>query len=63
MVLLVDDWAQTGSQAITVQSLVERGRARLAGLSLLVDQLDDEVRSRFCRVTSLVRPEELGEPG
>lgn len=63
VVLMVDDWAQTGSQAGAVQSLVERGGARLAGHSLLVDQLDDVVRSRFGRVSSLVRAEELGDAG
>ncbi|MGN6333010.1 MAG: phosphoribosyltransferase family protein [Motilibacteraceae bacterium] len=62
VVLLVDDWAQTGSQAVAVQSLVHSGGARLAGLSLLVDQLDDDVRAGFGRVTALVRAEEVGDP-
>jgi len=33
-----------------------------AGVSILVDQLEDEVRVRLGRVTSLVRASELGEP-
>ena len=38
-VLLVDDWAETGSQALASRSLIEDCGASYAGLSLLVDQL------------------------
>lgn len=60
-VLLVDDWAERGSQASAVARLVEQAGAELAGLSLIVDQLDDDVRASLGRVTSLVRAEELGD--
>lgn len=60
-VLLVDDWAERGSQAGAVQELVRLSGARLVGLSLVVDQLEDAVRARFARVTSLVRAAELGD--
>ena len=61
-VLLVDDWAERGSQASAVADLVAQRGARLAGLSLIVDQLDDETRAGLGRVTSLVRAAELGDP-
>ena len=62
VVLLVDDWAERGSQADGVRLLVEQSGARFAGVSLLVDQLDDSVRTKFGRVTSLLRASELGDP-
>lgn len=42
-VLFVDDWAETGSQAITVQQLIQSSGAELVGVSLMVDQLDQLV--------------------
>ncbi|MDQ2835990.1 MAG: phosphoribosyltransferase [Actinomycetota bacterium] len=60
-VVLVDDWAERGSQAGGVANLLAQRGARLAGLSLLVDQLADETRRQFGRVTSLVRAAELGD--
>lgn len=60
--LLVDDWAERGSQASAVARLVEQAGAELAGLSLMVDQLADDVRASLGRVTSLVRAAELGDP-
>jgi adenine phosphoribosyltransferase len=43
-ILLVDDWAETGSKALTARSLIEDCDGVYVGLSLLVDQLPDEVR-------------------
>jgi adenine phosphoribosyltransferase len=43
-VLLVDDWAERGSQALAARRLIEECGASFAGLSIVVDQLDDEVR-------------------
>ena len=60
--LLVDDWAERGSQASAVATLVEQAGAELAGLSLIVDQLPDDLRASLGRVTSLVRAAELGNP-
>ena len=60
LVLMVDDWAETGSQSMAVRELVELAGARFAGISLVVDQLDDAVRDRLNPVTALVRAEELG---
>jgi adenine phosphoribosyltransferase len=61
IVLLVDDWAERGSQAAAVRELVEQCGARLAGLSLMVDQLDAAARAQFDRVTCLVQADELGD--
>jgi adenine phosphoribosyltransferase len=62
VVVLVDDWAERGSQALAVQELVAQAGARLAGLSLMVDQLDDDTRRRLPLVHALVRFDELGDP-
>ncbi len=54
-VLLVDDWAETGSQANTVQQLVRSCGAVLVGTSLMIDQLDETTRADLTNVASLVR--------
>lgn len=59
-VLLVDDWAERGSQARGVRELVEACDAQFLGVSLIVDQLTTTTRSALQRVTSLVRADELG---
>jgi adenine phosphoribosyltransferase len=59
VVLMVDDWAERGAQAWAVRSLVERGGARFAGLSLVVNQLDARSQGRLARVTWLIDAEEL----
>ena len=61
-VLLVDDWAERGSQAAAVRHLVESTGATFAGVSLLVDQLGPAVRTTLGRVTALVGAGELGDP-
>ena len=62
-VLLVDDWAETGSQALASRSLVEDCGASYAGLSLLVDQLPDDVRAALAPVHAVVRAHELPPGG
>ena len=63
-VLLVDDWAETGSQALTARALVEECGGRWVGVSLLVDQLDDVVRAQLAPVASVLLhtqlPDSLG---
>jgi adenine/guanine phosphoribosyltransferase-like PRPP-binding protein len=44
-VLLVDDWAEEGSQAIAAKHLIEQRRATFLGLAVMVDQLSDATRS------------------
>jgi adenine phosphoribosyltransferase len=61
-VLFVDDWAEKGAQALAVKTLVSPSGATWAGVSILVDQLQDAVRHRLGRVTSVVTADELGDP-
>ena len=49
-------------QAFAARELVEMCGAHFAGVSILVDQLEDEVRAKLGRVTSLVFASELGDP-
>ncbi|MGH9049553.1 MAG: phosphoribosyltransferase [Acidimicrobiia bacterium] len=58
-VLLVDDWAELGSQAIAAKQIIMSSGASYLGLSILVDQLTDERRAELGRVTAVVRHEEL----
>ena len=46
-VLIVDDWAESGSSALTARELVARSGGHYVGLSLLVDQLRDDVRAEL----------------
>ena len=59
-VLLVDDWAERGSQA-EGGSPARRGCAVFLGTSIIVDQLDAGVRASLGRVTSIVTADELGD--
>ena len=58
-VLVVDDWAETGSKAITTRHLVEACGGRYLGLSLLVDQLPAEQREQLAPVAAVALAEEL----
>jgi adenine phosphoribosyltransferase len=59
VVLLVDDWAEVGSQATAAKELIEACGASYAGLSLLVDELPDDVRRTLEPVRAVVRADEL----
>lgn len=59
VVLLVDDWAEKGSQATTAKALIEECRASYAGLSLLVDELPEDVREELEPVHTVVSGDEL----
>jgi adenine phosphoribosyltransferase len=52
-VLLVDDWAETASQALAAQELIRACSGRYAGASLLVDQLGDEHRALLAPVHAI----------
>lgn len=60
-VLLVDDWAERGSQALAARGLVEASGATFLGLAVIVDQLDDTC-SADLNVTRIIRAEELPLP-
>ncbi len=59
-VLLVDDWAELGSQALGAKSLIDECGAAFLGLAIIVDQLEDETRRRIGHVHALVTANELG---
>jgi adenine/guanine phosphoribosyltransferase-like PRPP-binding protein len=62
-VLMVDDWAERGSQAVAARAMVEQCRAHWVGLAVVVDQLAGERRAALGRVTRLVDAHELGPAG
>jgi adenine phosphoribosyltransferase len=49
-VLLVDDWAETASQALAAKELIAECGGEYVGLTMLVDQLSDENRKRLAPV-------------
>jgi adenine phosphoribosyltransferase len=58
-VLVVDDWAETGSKALTARRLIEECGGEYAGLSLLVDQLPDDVRTKLEPVATVAFADQL----
>ena len=58
-VLIVDDWAETGSKALTARRLIEACGGRYAGLSLLVDQLEPKVRAALEPVAAVALAAEV----
>ena len=58
-VLLVDDWVQTGAQAMTVRALIEDSGATWLGCSVLVDQLSPETRKELAPVRAVLTADEL----
>lgn len=59
IVLVVDDWAETGAKAVAARTLIADCGASYAGLSLLVDQLEDDTRAAVAPVVAVVRSTEL----
>jgi adenine phosphoribosyltransferase len=59
-VVLVDDWAETGSQALAARLLLEEAGAVWAGASLVVDQLTEDARARLAPVHALLLADQLG---
>jgi adenine phosphoribosyltransferase len=58
-VAVVDDWAETGSQARAARWLIEDCGAEYAGLSLLVNQLAPDVEETLAPVHFVVRAEDV----
>ena len=61
-VLLVDDWFETGSQALTAVALIEQTGARYAGASIVVDQLQAAARRQLQPVRAVLRHDQLRPP-
>jgi adenine phosphoribosyltransferase len=53
-VLLVDDWVETGSQALAAKAMIEETGAFFVGASVIVDQLPVRLRTRFGSFTALI---------
>jgi adenine phosphoribosyltransferase len=58
-VVLVDDWFETGEQALAARRLIEGTGATLVGMSIVVDDLSDEARDRLGRLHALLRADAL----
>ena len=58
-VLVVDDWAETGSKATTARRLIEECGGHYVGLSLLVDQLSTASREELAPVATVAFAAEL----
>jgi len=54
-VLVVDDWAQTGSQLSAALDLVRQSRAHAVGVSVVIEQLSTDARQPLPPVHALVR--------
>ena len=59
-VLLVDDWFETGSQAIAAKALIEEAGATFVGASVIVDQLPLDARRELGAFAALVHSDSLG---
>lgn len=59
-VLLVDDWLETGSQALAARAMIEAAGALFVGASVIVDQLSDRGRARLGPYTALMPFESFG---
>jgi adenine phosphoribosyltransferase len=58
-VLFIDDWIDTGSQAIAAQNLVAAAGATWCGVSVIVDALEDPRLRRELNVSCLLRVNDL----
>ncbi len=58
-VLLVDDWVETGTQALAARRLIEDCGARWVGLTVLVDQAEPAIRELLEPFSSVVRYADL----
>lgn len=57
--LMVDDWIETGSQALAVRQLVEDCGGELVALSVLVDETEREIQAKLPPIHALVRSSDL----
>lgn len=58
-ILLVDDWCETASQALTARTLIEDAGGEFVGLSVIVDQVTGETRAQLGRLSALIPYESL----
>lgn len=58
-VLIVDDWADTGSQLLALQKLVNLAEGRIVGTVVVADALTDSRVRRDLQLTALVHARDL----
>lgn len=56
---LIDDWIETGSQAVAAQRLVAAAGAKLVSVTVVVDEAGDDVRRVLPPIGSIVSASEL----
>jgi len=57
--VLVDDWVETGSQALTVSRLVDELGAKVVSLATIIDETSDVARSQLPHIRSLLTGNDL----
>ena len=60
-VLLIDDWFETGSQALTAKALIEECGAELVGAGVIVDELPNGFAEQLGRFHGLVAAAQLAD--
>ncbi|MFF8234004.1 hypothetical protein [Streptomyces caelestis] len=55
----MDDWIETGNQALAVRDLVSAAGAELAGCAVVVDQMQSNSKETLGRFHALVTSDEL----
>lgn len=58
-VVLVDDWIETGSQAIATRALIDDCGAELVSVAVMVDQASARARAELPAISGLVRVSDL----
>ena len=61
-VAVIDDWFETGSQALIAKDLIVRAGAEYVGSSVIVDQLSDERRALIAPCYSLLFAAQMNFP-
>jgi adenine phosphoribosyltransferase len=56
---LIDDWIETGSQAVAAQRLITTAGAELAAVAVIIDEAGDDVRRVLPPIRSIVSASEL----
>jgi adenine phosphoribosyltransferase len=58
-ILLVDDWIETGNQALAAKRLIECCGAEMVGIATVVTQAPAEVLDRLGQAHALIRADQL----
>lgn len=61
-VALVDDWIETGSQAVAAANLVAGTGARLVAVAVVIDEASDAARSALPPIRALALGQDLPDP-